>query len=234
MTSPDPVQQVPSEVPDGRANTRAMGHPLRRIALAGAAWVVALSAPASAQDRSGFDVFTAAAAAAAASVESDTVALRARLALSSVDDAEAAQRLAAAVAERVPGLDPDRLVAAWQATTSARRTVVFRALAAVGTPYLFGGTGPQGYDCSGLTRAAWQAVGVHLSHYTGLQRRETTARTEAQVAPGDLVFNLGADGDGHVMLALGADRVVVDAPSTGATVQVRRWFTVSGFGAPLP
>jgi cell wall-associated NlpC family hydrolase len=209
-----------------------MGDPLRRIVLAGVAWMVVLSAPASAQDRSGIDV--SAAAAAASSVGSDAVALRARLALSAVDDTDAAQRLAVAVAERVPGLDPERLVAAWQATTSARRTVVFRALAAVGTPYLFGGSGPQGYDCSGLTRAAWQAVGVHLSHYTGLQRRETTARTEAQVAPGDLVFNLGADGDGHVMLALGADRVVVEAPSTGATVQVRRWFTVSGFGAPLP
>jgi cell wall-associated NlpC family hydrolase len=232
MTSPDPVQQVPSEVPDGRGSTRAMGHPLRRIVLAGAVWIVVLSAPASAQDRSGIDV--SAAAAAASSVGSDAVALRARLALSAVDDTDAAQRLAVAVAERVPGLDPERLVAAWRATTSARRTVVFRALAAVGTPYLFGGTGPQGYDCSGLTRAAWQAVGVHLSHYTGLQRRETTARTEAQVEPGDLVFNLGADGDGHVMLALGADRVVVEAPSSGATVQVRRWFTVSGFGAPLP
>ncbi|MDQ1749626.1 MAG: hypothetical protein QOE71_682, partial [Pseudonocardiales bacterium] len=66
-------------------------------------------------------------------------------------------------------------------------------LAQLGKPYVFGSTGPDSYDCSGLTMAAWAAAGVPLPHYTVTQASAgTPVATTESLRPGDLVFIPGA------------------------------------------
>jgi len=103
------------------------------------------------------------------------------------------------------------------------------ALAQLGEPYLWGATGPDAWDCSGLTMAAWAAAGVTLPRTTFAQvltGSPVTSTTGLQ--PGDLIFTAGLDGTpsspGHVGLFLGdVDGVpsLIHAPRTGRPVQIQ-------------
>lgn len=82
------------------------------------------------------------------------------------------------------------------------------ALVQLGKPYLWGGSGPFAFDCSGLTMMAWSQASVTLLHYTGDQIDEGTAVSSyADISPGDLVLVPGSDGTmsnpGHVGLYIG-------------------------------
>ncbi|MEV4834007.1 NlpC/P60 family protein [Nonomuraea sp. NPDC049486] len=92
------------------------------------------------------------------------------------------------------------------------------AYAQIGKPYQFGGTGPGGWDCSGLTQASWRAAGVSLPRTTwqqwawGASRRVSLDALE----PGDLIFS---EGLGHVSIYAGNGKIV-HAPQTGDVVKV--------------
>jgi cell wall-associated NlpC family hydrolase len=58
----------------------------------------------------------------------------------------------------------------------------------VGKRYSFGGTGPDVYDCSGLTGAAWRAAGVSLPRTSQQQISAGRAVSKEDLQPGDLVF----------------------------------------------
>jgi peptidoglycan DL-endopeptidase CwlO len=79
-------------------------------------------------------------------------------------------------------------VSAGSGGSGAARTAVSTALAQVGDPYVWGGTGPDGFDCSGLTSYAYAAVGVSLPHSSRAQSRMGTAVSRGELQPGDLVF----------------------------------------------
>jgi cell wall-associated NlpC family hydrolase len=92
--------------------------------------------------------------------------------------------------------------------TAAETVAITYALAQLGKPYLWGGSGPNAFDCSGLTMMAWTQAGVALLHYTGDQINEgTPVSSFADISPGDLVLVPGSDGTvanpGHVGLYLG-------------------------------
>ncbi|MFG1604653.1 NlpC/P60 family protein [Actinoplanes sp. NPDC049265] len=89
-----------------------------------------------------------------------------------------------------------------------------RACSLIGKPYIFGAIGPGGYDCSGLTMAAWDAVGVHLSHYTGDQIGQGRAVSRSELQVGDLVFY-----PHHVAIYVGGGKIV-HAPHTGDHVRM--------------
>lgn len=80
------------------------------------------------------------------------------------------------------------------------------ARAQIGKPYIYGGTGPNGYDCSGLTGAAWAAAGVSLPRTSQQQFGVGRPVSIDQLAPGDLVFYYS--GISHVGLYAGGGQVL--------------------------
>lgn len=70
----------------------------------------------------------------------------------------------------------------------AIRQVIDFALSKVGGPYVWGASGPDAYDCSGLTQAAWAQAGVKLTHYSGTQYSGTTPVALEAIQPGDLLY----------------------------------------------
>lgn len=117
--------------------------------------------------------------------------------------------------------------------TGHRAAVAF-ALAQLGKKYVWGAAGPDDFDCSGLTLAAWATAGVHLLHYTVDQWHEGQLVVPAQTAPGDLVLVPGSDPPGpglpgHVGIYLG-DGLVISAldPQLGVAVQTWQAFVSGG------
>ncbi|WP_420719429.1 NlpC/P60 family protein [Streptomyces sp. RTd22] len=98
----------------------------------------------------------------------------------------------------------------------AARAISF-AYEAIGKPYVWGATGPYGYDCSGLTQAAWRAAGVSLPRTTYTQINAGRRIERGELAPGDLVFFYS--GVSHVGLYIG-NGLMIHAPRPGAPVRV--------------
>lgn len=88
------------------------------------------------------------------------------------------------------------------------------ARAQMGKPYKFGATGPNSYDCSGLTQASWKAGGVSIGRVTQEQITDGVPVSAANLLPGDLVFPEIT----HVQLYVGNNRVI-QAPHSGAFVE---------------
>ena len=94
--------------------------------------------------------------------------------------------------------------------------VVGVAMSFLGTPYVWAGAAPGGFDCSGLVMYSYAQVGVSLPHSSYAMWNYGTAVPYDQLQPGDLVF---FDGLGHVGIYIGGGEFV-HAPHTGTVVQV--------------
>ncbi|WP_369233780.1 NlpC/P60 family protein [Streptomyces sp. R21] len=99
--------------------------------------------------------------------------------------------------------------------TKAAKALAF-ARAQVGKPYVWGATGPDSYDCSGLTQASWKAAGVDLPRTTWDQVNVGTTVSLANAQPGDLIFFY--DDISHVGLYIG-NGMMIHAPKPGAYVR---------------
>jgi cell wall-associated NlpC family hydrolase len=136
--------------------------------------------------------------------------------------AQAARYRQIAATDGTPG------TAALIAVTFARRQL--------GTPYVWGGDGPNdgGFDCSGLTTAAYAAAGIHLPRTAQAQYdRGPRLPAGTPLAPGDLVF-YGTPGHiHHVGIYLGHG-LMIDAPHTGAHVRTEPYRRSDYFGATRP
>lgn len=89
------------------------------------------------------------------------------------------------------------------------------ALSRLGRPYVWGATGPDRFDCSGLVQWAYAQAGMRVDRTTYDQINEGIPVPRSQVRPGDLVFPHA----GHVQMAIGDNRVI-EAPHAGATVRI--------------
>jgi peptidoglycan endopeptidase LytE len=114
--------------------------------------------------------------------------------------------------------------AATHAVPSRLQTVLDFARAQVGKPYAFATAGPNSYDCSGLTKAAFAQVKVSLPHQSLLQSKLGTAIDWKSVGiqAGDLVFTYSTKNTtqiSHVGIAISATQWI-EAPYTGGSVRI--------------
>ena len=94
-----------------------------------------------------------------------------------------------------------------------------------GKPYYRGGTGPNSYDCSGLTQWAYAQAGVQISRVTYTQVNDGTRVGMSALKPGDLVFFNNTE---HVGLYAGNGQVL-HAPHPGASVRYESMSTIGSF-----
>jgi cell wall-associated NlpC family hydrolase len=111
------------------------------------------------------------------------------------------------------------------------------ARAQIGDPYVWGATGPNAWDCSGLTMGSWRAGGISLPHYSVAQYAESTPISSGALRPGDLVF-WGSSGAPssiyHVALYVGHG-MIIQAPRTGEDVEevsMYYWITPNFYARP--
>lgn len=88
----------------------------------------------------------------------------------------------------------------------------------LGDPYVWGGTGPNGWDCSGLTQWAYGKAGVKIPRVASDQQKQGKAVSTDAVQPGDLLFN--GNPAHHVVMAIGGGKII-EAPRTGLNVRIR-------------
>ncbi|MGV9268949.1 C40 family peptidase [Kitasatospora sp. NPDC003701] len=130
---------------------------------------------------------------------------------------KAAADAASAAKAPVPG--PPPAARPWSAEGAAAAVAFARSK--VGLPYVWGGEGPGGYDCSGLTMMAWRQGGRQLNHFAADQYAQSTPIGYRQLRPGDLVFwtDTGRAADiHHVGLYIGDDQMI-EAPRPGMPVK---------------
>jgi cell wall-associated NlpC family hydrolase len=112
------------------------------------------------------------------------------------------------------------------APTAAAQTAVNTALAQQGDPYVWGGAGPDSFDCSGLMEYAYAAAGISLPHSSSMQSTMGTPVAYSDLQPGDLVFFYSPVS--HVAMYIGNGQIV-QASTYGQPVAVTELAYMPGF-----
>ncbi|WP_432094879.1 NlpC/P60 family protein [Streptomyces sp. bgisy100] len=116
------------------------------------------------------------------------------------------------------------------ASAKAAQALAF-AKAQIGKPYVWGASGPNSFDCSGLTQAAWKSAGVSLPRTTWDQVKVGTRVATEDLKPGDLVFFY--DDISHVGIYAGNGQMV-HAPKPGANVRTEAITYMPIYGSVRP
>jgi len=128
-------------------------------------------------------------------------------------------------------------VPAVQAPTQTVAAAISFAEQQLGKPYLWGGTGPDAFDCSGLVMMAYRAAGISIARTSETQWATETRIPASHVQPGDLVFFAGADGTvtnpGHVGLVIGGGKMI-EAYATGFPIRVASYANRGAIGFTEP
>lgn len=92
--------------------------------------------------------------------------------------------------------------------------VVAAAYSKLGCPYVWGASGPNTFDCSGLVMWCYAQAGVSLDHYSGSQANAGAVISISQAQPGDILWK-----SGHVGIYIGGGKYI-HAPQTGDVVKI--------------
>jgi peptidoglycan DL-endopeptidase CwlO len=115
-----------------------------------------------------------------------------------------------------------------QAPNQSIATVIAFAKEQIGKPYVWGGTGPDGFDCSGLMMMAYRAANMDIPRTSQAQWAWGPRVAPGHEQPGDLVFFAGADGTpaspGHVGLVIGP-HLMMEAYATGFPLRISQFGT---------
>ena len=87
-----------------------------------------------------------------------------------------------------------------------------------------GGSGPGGFDCSGLVQWSYRQAGLHLPRTAAAQSRVGTRVSLSQIRPGDLIFYSYGGHVGHVAMAAG-DGMLIESSQSGHPVAKRPIYT---------
>jgi cell wall-associated NlpC family hydrolase len=124
----------------------------------------------------------------------------------------------------------DRVELGNEAPASALGASALQAAATkVGKPYVRSATGPNAFDCSGLTMWSYAQAGANITRTTYTQINQGTRIARSQLKPGDLVFFNNTQ---HVGLYAG-NNTVLHAPYPGAYVRYESMNTIGGFQAAV-
>jgi len=111
------------------------------------------------------------------------------------------------------------VAAASAGVAKARHVAADTAMTMIGRPYRYGGSTPQGFDCSGLVQYSYSAAGLKVPRTSRDQYGSATPISLTDAEPGDLLFFRYDRKISHVAIYLGDERFV-HAPSSGKTVSV--------------
>jgi cell wall-associated NlpC family hydrolase len=125
-------------------------------------------------------------------------------------------RIDAAAEARVASAPAPSSDAPTGAPSSQYGGVVGIAMQYLGTPYVWGGASPAGFDCSGFTYYVFSRVGVSLPRTVSAQYAVGVGVSRSELQPGDLVF---FNGLGHVGIYIGGNQFI-HSPHTGDVVKV--------------
>jgi cell wall-associated NlpC family hydrolase len=143
----------------------------------------------------------------------------------------AAAARAAAAADRA-SRSRSFAVPTYNGPASGRAAVAVQAAyAELGKPYQWGASGPNSFDCSGLTMWSWGKAGVSLPHSSQAQYSSGQHVSQADIQPGDLTFY--GSPIHHVGMYVGNGNMI-DAPQTGDVVKIQPAFRSDYVGAVRP
>ncbi len=106
--------------------------------------------------------------------------------------------------------------------------LVAQASKYIGTRYVYGGTSPSGFDCSGLVQYSLRKLGVSIARSSSSQYGYGTSVSKANLQPGDLVFFSRGGGISHVAIYAGNGQVI-HAPRTGKRVCYQSLSSLCGY-----
>lgn len=118
------------------------------------------------------------------------------------------------------GITPSADALAGSNTVSVTAQIVANAKTHLGTPYLWGGDKPGGFDCSGFTQYIFNQSGISLPRTTTEQYKVGTYVEKSKLQPGDLVFlaNTYRSGISHVGIYIGDGNMIHASSSKGITI----------------
>lgn len=105
--------------------------------------------------------------------------------------------------------------------------LVAQASKYIGTKYVYGGTSPSGFDCSGLVQYSLRKLGVSIARSSSAQYGYGVAVSKSNLQPGDLVFFSRGGGISHVAIYAGNGQVI-HAPRAGKTVCYQSLSSLTG------
>jgi cell wall-associated NlpC family hydrolase len=140
---------------------------------------------------------------------------------------------------------PVTTIASGNDPLAAGLAAVHGAMKYLGVPYVWGGAGPSGFDCSGLTMVAWAQAGVQLVHSAADQYSDVTHVSLTDLEPGDLLFyDLDGTGIDHVVMYVGpyldgqptpyGVDTIIQAAHTGTVVSFDPFWSSGLVGAGRP
>lgn len=105
-------------------------------------------------------------------------------------------------------------------TSEEAKLLIDEAQKYLKVPYVWGGTTPDGFDCSGLMQYVFNSQGISIPRTSQEQQKFAKTISMAQIKPGDLVFNKPSDST-HVGMYIGND-MYIQAPHTGDVVKISK------------
>ena len=132
---------------------------------------------------------------------------------------------------------PAHLASVASANTTMTAKAIGYAHAQLGKPYLWAATGPDSFDCSGLTMESYRAAGIDIPRTSQQQYAWGPQIPAGQEQPGDLVFFAGSDGTvaapGHVGMVIG-NGLMIEAYGSGDAIRIARYTNRNPVGFTRP